>query len=150
LRIFIDHEETMILDCPVTRVWAIVGDPHEWPAWAPGIGEIETSPAGPLKPGTCMHYRMGSRPVEATITDHVDQRLIGFSTAEARYDFRESIALRPIDARTGVSIRMGFGTRGVLFPILAVLAWPARRWLLGRPLRKDLDALRAAVADRST
>jgi len=38
----------------------------------------------------------------------------------------------------------------VLFALLAVLPWPARRWLLGRPLRKDLDALRAAVADRST
>lgn len=141
----VEHSETTIIERPVERVWALAGDPRAWPAWAPDIRDVEVSPAGALAPGSTVRLRTRGSESHATVTEFVEHRAFGFRAAEPRYDFFESITLNPSGARTQVTLTMGFAPKGPVFSALALLARPFKRWLLGSPLRKDLEALRGAV-----
>lgn len=140
-----EHSESAVIGRPIERVWALAGDPRAWPTWAPDIGDVHVSPPEPLAPGSTVQLRTRGRESRATVTEYVEGRAFGFRASERRFDFWESITLRPAGSNTEVTVHMGFAPKGILFSALALLAWPVRRWLLGPPLRKDLEALRIAV-----
>lgn len=140
-----EHSQTTVIERPVGRVWALAGDPRAWPAWAPDIRDVEVLPDGLLAPGSTVRLRTRGRVSDATIVEYVEHRAFGFRASEKRFDFWESIHLSPAGSGTQVTVSMGFVPRGILLSALALLAWPFKRWLLGSPLRKDLEALRAAV-----
>lgn len=138
-----EHAQNSIIDRPVEQVWALAGDPRAWPLWAPDISDVRVDQA--LAPGSSVRLKTRGRQSQATVFEYVAQRAFGIRAAEKRFDFWESISLAPSGSRTQVTVRMGFAPKGLVFSTLALLAWPFKRWLLGRPLRHDLDALRAAV-----
>lgn len=140
-----EHSQSVVIERPVEQVWALAGNPRAWPAWAPDMREVELSPHGAITPGSTVRFWTRGRESHATVTEYVEQRAFGFRSSEARYDFSESLTLTPAGSGTQVTMSMGFAPKGPLFTALALVAWPAKRWLLGSPLRKDLAALQAAV-----
>lgn len=138
-----EHSQSGLIDRPVEQVWALAGDPRAWPAWAPDISDVRVEQA--LAPGSIVSLKTRGRESRATVFEYVEQRAFGIRAAEKRFDFWESIRLAPSGSRTRVTVSMGFAPKGFLFSALALLAWPFKRWLIGRPLRQDLEALRAAV-----
>lgn len=140
-----EHAETIVIERPAEQVWRLAGDPRAWPVWAPDIRDVEVSPDGALARGSTVRLRTRGRESQAIVTEYVAGQTFGFHAPERRYDFWESISLAPLGSGTQVTARMGFGPKGLVLSTLALLAWPAKRWLLGPPLRKDLAALRAAV-----
>lgn len=140
-----EHSQTGVIDRPVEQVWALAGDPRAWPAWAPDISDVHVDQA--LAPGSRVSLRTRGRQSHATVSEYVAQRAFGIRASEQRFEFWESISLAPSGSRTQVTVRMGFAPKGFLFSALALLAWPFKRWLIGRPLRHDLAALQAAVEE---
>lgn len=139
-----EHSESIVIDRPLNEVWARTGDPRAWSDWAPGLQVIEPVPAS-IGNGSVVRVRTSGRESEATIIDYEERRRIGIRATEKRFEFWETVELSAEGARTRVTLRMGAASRNPILWAIGVLVSPARRWLLGPPIRKDLGALRAAV-----
>ncbi len=140
----VEQSESIAIGRPQHVVWRLAGHPRAWSAWT-STRNVRTTPDGPLAAGTEVTYGYGERETHATIAEFSPERLLAIQASEPGYDFVESVVLAPNGAGTLATITMGFVTRGLLYSTLAVLVKPFKRWVLGRPLRKDLLALRAAA-----
>jgi hypothetical protein len=140
----VEQSESIAIGRPQHEVWRLTGDPRAWSAWT-SVRNVRTTPEGPLAAGTEVTYGYGEHETHATIAEFSPERLLAIQASEPGYDFLESVALAPNGAGTLATMTMGFATKTLVYSALAVLAKPFKRWVLGRPLRKDLLALRAAA-----
>ena len=138
------HTETTTIDRSAEEVWAFVGDVQSWPNWLDDVTDVEV-PSGGLAEDTQISYKFRGRPTHPTITAYDEERELGISSSERGYEFAESITLQPGEDQTDVTFTMGFEPAVWWTKALAVLITPFRSTMLGRPLRKELRALKTAV-----
>ena len=135
--------ESLTIHRPQAEVWKLVGDPAQWSRWSKTFELVETH--GPLRAGTRISYKYRGRPVEATIDPFIEGQVYGVRSVEKSYIFNESISLRSEGDSTVATFTMGFKPTALWARSLAVLIWPAKKLVLGRPLQKSLKSLRAVA-----
>lgn len=145
----VQQSESIAIARPQHEVWRLTGHPRAWAAWT-SVRNVRTQPEGPLAVGTEVTYGYGEHETHVTIDEFRPERLLAIMASEPGYDFVESVALSPNGAGTLATVTMGFVPKGLLYSALALIAMPFKRWLLGRPLRKDLVALRAAAESEAS
>jgi uncharacterized membrane protein len=143
MEVDMQHTEAITINRPQSEVWSLVGDPTGWPEWLPDVADVEIE--GPLEQGAALSYTWRTRRVRATVTHYVRGQSLRIHSTENNYEFDEAISLRGLGGMTVVSITMGFKPTVWWASALSVLLWPTKKLMLGRPLRKELNALRAAV-----
>lgn len=137
------HTETITINRPQSEVWPLVGDPAAWPKWDQAIEDVVVD--GPVREGAKLSYKWRGRTVNATVSRYIRPQTLAIRSDDKGYEFDELISLRGLGNMTMVSITMGFKPAAWWGSTLAVLSWPAKKVTLGRPLRKELNALRAEV-----
>ena len=143
------HTESVVIDRPVGSVWALVGHVNSWSQWLPDLTDFSPLAEGETKVGAVLEYKFRGRTVRAEITGLEPERLIAIQSSEKSYEFDERISLEPEGDGTRVSVTMGFEPTALWARALAVLIIPFKGIVLGRPLKKELEALSAAVAAQS-
>ena len=141
-----EHTESVVIDHPVSAVWALVGDVNSWSRWLPDVTYFSPLAEGETKVGAVLEYKFRGRAVRAKITGLEPERLIAIHSSEKSYEFDERISLEPEGDGTRVSVTMGFEPTALWARAMAVLIVPFKGIILGRPLKKELAALSAAVA----
>jgi hypothetical protein len=113
-------EAEIEIDAPIARVWAVLTDTGEYPAWNPFISSFR----GVLRPGAQIEVRIappGQRPMtfRPTITEVTDGRALAWSgrlLLPGIFDGRHSFRLESLGAaRTRLTQTEEF--RGVLVPV---------------------------------
>ncbi len=139
------HAETIIIKRPGADVWALVGDPRTWETWVPGVTDVRLEGDGAPSVGTGLSYGWRGKRQDTTVSAFEAGRLIGIAGSEKNYDFSETIALGETFGGTRVTVTMGFEPTVWWGSILAILMLPVKGRWPGMTLRKDLQALRAAL-----
>ena len=139
------HSESIVINRPEAEVWALVGDPQSWEKWIPGVTDVQIEGGGALSVGIGLSYIWRGKRQDTTIAVFETQRAIGVATSEKNYEFSETIVVRETLGGTGVTVTMGFEPTVWWATFLAIFMLPIKGFLLGRPLRKELEALRAAL-----
>jgi carbon monoxide dehydrogenase subunit G len=143
------HSESIVVERPAQDVWELTGDLRAWSAWSPNIEVIEVVPEGTLAKGSKVRYRYRGRETNATVAQYEEQRVVGIEAPGKSYDFRESITLMPQGQNTEVTFFMAFEPKVWFMSALAVLLIPVKSWVLGRPLKRELRDIKAAVEART-
>ena len=139
------HSETMVINRSEAEVWALVGDPQTWETWIPGVTDVRIEDGSAPAVGIGLSYTWRGKRQDTTIAVFETQRAIGVATSEKNYEFSETIVVRETLGGTGVTATMGFEPTVWWATFLAIFMLPIKGLLLGRPLRKELEALRAAL-----
>ena len=139
------HAESIIISRPQAAVWALVGNPQSWGDWVPGVTDVRLEGGGAPSVGAALSYTWRERRRDTTVTAFEDEGVIGIAGSEKNYEFSETIRVREAFRGTAVTITMGFKPTVWWASFLAIFMLPIKGLLLGRPLRKELQALRAAV-----
>lgn len=140
------YAQSIVINRPVKDVWPLTGNPQGWLAWS-RIGDPEVE-GGVVKQGAHISYRFGGRRNDVIVESYEEERVYGIFAENPNYDFREWIELTPQGDSTLVTFTMDFKTKGLVYGTLGTLVTPIKRWVLGRPLRKELQALKTAVESR--
>ena len=90
--------------------------------------------------------RRFSRTIAAFETD----RVIEVASSEKNYEFTETIRLSDTFGGTQVTITKGFAPTVWWASVLAILVLPVKGLILGRPLLKELQALKGALEARAS
>ncbi len=128
------------IDRPTSDVWDLVGDVRAWPTWLKDVENVTYE--GELGVGTTVSYKWRGNDVSATVSAYEVGRRIGIESEEKSYDFHESISLHSTGRTTEVTFVMGFDPTGWWASSLAVLLFPVKGVLLGRPLKRELRTLK--------
>ncbi|WP_109507424.1 SRPBCC family protein [Nocardioides speluncae] len=125
------------IDAPIDRVWAVLADVEQWPAWTPTMTLVE--PDGPLATGTRVKV---TQPGQRAATYVVTALAAGRSfTWEARQIGVVLTADHVVEEREGGSaVTLGFSVGGLLGPLL--------RPLLGGKIRGYIDTEVGALKRR--
>ena len=113
----INFEESVLIHCPVDRVFAFIVDDKNLRNWQTGLIENELLTEGPLQAGTRFREvrRMGPRDAEiqGEITDFVpDQRFTTRTLTEPRVTV--SYALETVSGGTRLTYRFSMTTKGLM------------------------------------
>ena len=135
-----------VIDKPVKHVWSHVGDPAKWPTWVEDVAEVRADAQDELGVGSILEYQWRGNDVKAEITHYESERIIGIHSSERLYEFFESFALRPANGGTEATMTIGFEPTAFWMQSLAVILWPLKGLLLGRPIKGTLAALGRAVS----
>ena len=144
------HSETMVISRTEAEVWALVGNPQSWETWIPGVTDVRIEGGGAPSVGIGLSYSWRGKRQNTTIAVFETQRTIGVASSEKNYDFSETIVVRETLGGTGVTVTMGFEPTVWWATFLAIFMLPIKGRLLGRPLRRELEALRAALAAQAS
>ena len=139
------HSETMVISRTEAEVWALVGNPQSWETWIPGVTDVRIEGGGAPSVGIGVSYIWRGKRQDATIAVFEAQRAIGVASSEKNYEFSETIVVRETLGGTSVTVTMGFEPTVWWATFLAIFMLPIKGRLLGRPLRRELEALRAAL-----
>ena len=139
------HVESIIINSPRAAVWALVGDPQSWGEWVPGVTDVRIEGGGAPSEGTGLSYGWRGRRQDTTVAAFEAERVIGIASSEKNYEFSETMTLSETFGGTRVTIAMGFEPTVWWASFLAMFMLPVKGLALGRPMRKMLEALRAAV-----
>ena len=139
-----EYSESVTINRPVSAVWKFVGDPTSWASWVPDVQDVEVE-GGKLGVGSVVSYTWRGKRQSTNVTQFDPERSWQIRTSERNYDFHEGITIQPVDGGTHVTLTMGFDPSVWWVRGLSVLLLPVKRWVLGRPLRKELLALKNAV-----
>ena len=142
------HVESIIINRPKAAVWALVSDPQSWGEWIPGLTDVGIEGGGAPSEGTGLSYTWRGKRQDTTVAAFEAERVIGIARSEKYYEFSQAIALGDTFGGTSVTITMGFQPTVWWASILAIFMLPIKGLVIGRPLRKMLGALRAAVEAR--
>ncbi len=144
------HSESIVIKRPEADVWTLVGNPQSWETWIPGVTEVRIEGSGAPSVGTGLSYAWRGKRRDMTVTAFETDRVIGVVSSEKNYEFSETIALRETFGGTAVTLTMGFEPTVWWASFLAILTLPIKGLLFGRPLRKELQALRTALEAQAT
>ena len=139
------HSETMVISRTEAEVWALVGDPQSWETWIPGVTDVRIEGDGAPSVGIGLSYSWRGKRQDAMIAVFETPRAIGVASSEKNYEFSETIVVRETLGGTSVTVTMGFEPTVWWATFLAIFMLPIKGRLLGRPLRRELEALRAAL-----
>lgn len=144
------HAESIIINRQKAAVWALVGDPRSWGDWLPGMTDVRLEGEGAPSVGAALSYGWRGKRQDTTVAAFEVERVIGVASSEKNYEFSETIALRETFGGTAVTLTMGFEPTVWWASFLAILTLPIKGLLFGRPLRKELQALRTALEAQAT
>ena len=139
------HAESIIISRPQAAVWALVGNPQSWGDWVPDVTDVRLEGGGAPSVGAALSYTWRGRRRDTKVTAFEAERVISITGSEKNYEFSETMAIRETFGGTGVTMTMGFKPTVWWASFLAIFMLPLKGLLLGRPMRKELQALRAAV-----
>ena len=142
------HVESIIINRPKADVWALVSDPQSWGEWIPGLTDVRIEGGGAPSEGTGLSYTWRGKRQDTTVAAFEAERVIGIARSEKNFKFTETIALSDTFGGTSVTITMGFQPTVWWASILAIFMLPIKGLVIGRPLKKMLESLRAAVEAR--
>jgi len=140
----VEHSESIVVNRPLSEVWALTGDPRAWQTWAE-LRDVNVEGDGVLSDGSAVSYRWRGREVHAQVRPYVEHERMGIQSTQKSYEFHESIALRDLGDRTEATFTIGFEPTAWWASVLAPLLTPFKALVLGRPLKKELRALRDAA-----
>ena len=143
------HAESIIIKRPQAAVWALVGDPHSWGEWIPGLTDVRLEGGGAPSEGAGLSYTWRGKRQDTTVAAFEAERVIGVASSEKNYDFSETMTVRETFGGTEVTVTMEFKPTVWWVSVFAIFMLPIKGLMLGRPLRKMLGALRAAVEAQS-
>jgi uncharacterized protein YndB with AHSA1/START domain len=138
----VHHRESILVSAPLNEVWELVGQTDAWSRWA-GVNDVRVE--GVLREGARVSYRAGKRETTATVSEYRDGRLLAIHVSQRSYELDESISIVGMNGSTEVSIAMRFRPTVWWTAVLGLVLTPFDGLLLGRPLRKSLEALRRAA-----
>ena len=144
------HRESIVIKRTEAEIWALVGDPESWETWIPGLTEVRIEGGGAPSVGTALSYAWRGKRRDTTVAAFETERVIGVASSEKNYEFSETIALRETFGATEVTITVGFEPTVWWASLLAIFTLPIKGLMLGRPLRKALQALRTALGAQAT
>ena len=139
------HAESIVIKRPEAEVWALVGNPQSWETWIPDVTEVRIEGGGAPSVGTALSYTWRGKRQDTTVAAFETERVMGVASSQKNYEFSETIALRETFGGTEVTITVGFEPTVWWASFLAIFMPPIKGLMLGRPLRKELQALRVAV-----
>jgi uncharacterized membrane protein len=140
------HTESILVDAPAADVWKLVGSIEGWERWNSGISNVELL-ADELGPGAEFAYRYRGRAVRTTVDAYEDGRLLSIASDEGSYDFGESLLVEAEGDQTRVTFIMGFEPKAWWAKAASLLLVPFKDRALGRPLRKELAALKRVAEE---
>lgn len=139
-----EHSESVTIDRSAPEVWKFVGNPESWADWIPDVQDVEVE-GGEFGAGSVVSYTWRGNWQRANVSRFDPGRSWEIRSSEQNYDFHEDITIESVEAGTQVTLTMGFDPTVWWVRVLSVLLLPVKRWVLGRPLRKELSALKTAV-----
>ncbi len=138
-----EQTERIHIDRPSKDVWDLVGDVRAWPTWLKDVENVTYE--GELGLGTAVSCKWRGKDVSTVIASFEDGKKIAIESEEKSYDFHESISLHSLGNSTEVTLVMGFNPTVWWASSLAMLLFPVKSLLLGRPLKKELRNLKQAA-----
>ncbi len=135
------HSESITIYHSRADVWAVVGDPQSWEEWIDGITDIQVEGGGALAVGKGLSYKWRGKIQNTTVIELEAGHRIHIGSAEKNYDFNETIVLTDVGVLTKVTMTVDFNPTVWWASVLAVFMLPFKGLLLGRPFKKQLQAL---------
>ena len=139
------HAETIIIKRPGAEVWALVGDPLTWERWIPGVTDVRLEGGGTPSEGASLSYTRRGKRQEPTVAAFEAELVIGIRGSEKNYEFSQTMSLGETFGGTRATLTMEIAPTAWWVSILAILMLPVKGLMIGRPLRKTLEGLRAAL-----
>ena len=143
------HSESITIQCPLGEVWAMAGDPHAWGKWIKGITDVKSEESGTLAAGKALSFAERGKARNMTVIEYEAGRIIRLGSTQKGYDFNETIALVESAGATEVTLTMGLEPTVWWASFLALFMQPINGLVIGRPLRKTLQALSAALESQA-
>jgi carbon monoxide dehydrogenase subunit G len=133
----VEHEETVRVDVPPDKVWAVYADVERWPEWTPVMQKIERLEDGPLALGSTARIEAkGGPPSVWTVTELTDGRSF---TWEARARGVRLVAWHAIEADgDGSKVKLGVRMTG----LMATLLGPFLRSVAKRNVSAEAEGLK--------
>jgi carbon monoxide dehydrogenase subunit G len=131
----VKYRHQIVIDCPVSEVFAYMDDVEREKEWQPGIKEASKDPPGPTEVGTRKRYvsEFLGRPVRNTYVTssfQPDERVVYETTSDSVLRARVELTFEPTESGTRVTMQVQAKPTGVLrFIPRAILEGTARKEL---------------------
>lgn len=133
-------ENSIDIDAPIERVWALTIDVESWPKHTPTITAVERLDTGPLHVGSTARIEQpGQRPRTWTVTELEEPRRFSWSARAMGTTMTASHELRTGEGRT--TNRLVVEIEGAPAPIVGALL----RRPIGKAIATENDGFKAAA-----
>ena len=114
----IEYEETILIQAPPEKVWAVYTDVEKWPEWTPSMKHIERLDEGPLALGKQARVSAEGAPTSVfTVTEHTEGRSFIWSTTTRGIKAEAYHIVEPDGA--GTKATLGVRMSGLMATIFA-------------------------------
>lgn len=138
-----DFSQSIDIDAPPERVWALMRDVERWHEWTPSITSITRLDDGPLRPGSRVRIRQPKLPAAVWEVTRLDEQR-GFDWISrgpgARVTARHDLV--PVDGGSRVTLSLRYDG-----PLGGLIGWTART-LIERYVAWEADGLKRASEAR--
>ena len=133
----VEHEETVLIEAPAERIWAIYTDVERWPEWTSTMEKIKRQDDGPLKLGSTAKIEAKGSPSSVwTVTELTEGRSF---TWESTARGVKLVAWHFIEPdRAGAKVRLGVRMSGFMATILS----PFLRSLAKRNVKAEAEGIK--------
>lgn len=109
-------QETVDIDAPADRVWAVMSDVARWPDWTPTVDTVIAQGEASLKPGAVFRVRQPRLPTTTwTVTEVVPGRQFAWTSSSPGVRSRGDHRVEPIGDRSRAVLT--FEQTGFLAPL---------------------------------
>jgi uncharacterized protein YndB with AHSA1/START domain len=133
----VEHEETVLVEAPPDKVWAIYSDVEQWPKWTSTMEKIQRLDHGPLEVGSTARIDAKGSPSSVwTVTECTEGKSF---TWESTARGVKLVAWHLIEPDGGGS-RVNLGVR--MSGLMATLLSPFLRSLARRNVKTEAQGLK--------